>query len=402
MLGTLATHFAPENIAAVQGNPVAAGAKLDAAKAALDAASTALAGNDRDTAVQRVAEAETAITEASAQLDAVDATQKALALNETELTASIAAVQQDVTQAHGPRSAAGTGTDRAADVDRAAALLTQAQQLAAATPLDVVGATRAVTEANTVIDSVLAGVQEAEAAAQRNTAAAQAAYANASASVAQANALIAADSGSAAGRHARTRVAEAQQYLTRAQSLMATDPASAAQASQTADSLADEAIAESGWPVGYRDGRRGGRGRPHRWLWLRRWWLYATLGWRWRPRYRSSAVSWAASCPAVAAAATVAGMAGPVDSVASGQEVSVVPAISGGGGSSRSSGGGAAVERRRRRSPKWLLIASACRRYDDASTNKGERTVTDILGRIGNVLRANLNDMLDHAENPRR
>ena len=124
--------------------------------------------------------------------------QAALAQSETQLTASIAAVQQDVTRRSG-RAERGQGTDRPPDVDRAAALLAQAQQLAGATPLDVVGATRAVTEANTVIDSVLAGVQAADAAAQRNAAAAQAAYANASASVAQANALIAADSGSAAG-----------------------------------------------------------------------------------------------------------------------------------------------------------------------------------------------------------
>ena len=243
VLATLAAHFAAENIAAVAGNPDAAAGKLAAAKSALAEASTALAANDRDAAVQKVQVAETAITEASAQLDAVDATQTALAQGEAQLTASIAAVQQDVTQARAALSA-GTGTDRAADVDRAAALLTQAQQLASATPLDVVGATRAATEANTVIDSVLAGVQAAAAATQRNAAAAQAAYANASASVAQALALIAADSGSAAGRRARTRVAEAQQYLTRANSLMATDPATAAQASQTADALADEAIAE--------------------------------------------------------------------------------------------------------------------------------------------------------------
>jgi len=243
VLGTLASRFAAQNIAAVVGDPDAAGVKLTAAKASLAAASTALAAKDRDTAVKQVQAAETALTEATAQLDAVDATQAALDQGETQLAASIAAVQQDVTQARAALSA-GTGTERAADVDRAAALLGQAQQLASVTPLDVVGATRAVTEANTLIDSVLAGVQASEAAVQRNAAAAQAAYANAVASVAQASALVAADSGSAAGRQARTRVAQAQQYLVKAQSLMATDPATAAQASQTADALADEAIAD--------------------------------------------------------------------------------------------------------------------------------------------------------------
>ena len=112
--------------------------------------------------MKQVQAAETALTEATAQLDAVDATQAALDQGETQLAASIAAVQQDVTQARAALSA-GTGTERAADVDRAATLLSQAQQLASVTPLDVVGATRAVTEANTLIDSVLAGVQASEA-----------------------------------------------------------------------------------------------------------------------------------------------------------------------------------------------------------------------------------------------
>ncbi len=156
VVSTLTARFAAENIAAVAGNPDAAGTKLDAAKASLAAATTALAAGDRDTAVQQVQAAETTITEATAQLDAVDATQAALTQNETQLTASIAAVQQDVTQARAALSA-GKGTDRAADVDRAAALLAQAQALAAATPLDVVGATRAATEANTVVDACPGG-----------------------------------------------------------------------------------------------------------------------------------------------------------------------------------------------------------------------------------------------------
>ena len=149
----------------------------------------------------------------------MDATQTTLTQNETDLAASITAVQQDVTQARTALSA-GKAADRAPDVDRAAALLAQAQALAAATPLDVVGATRAATEANTVIDAVLAGIQEADAAVQRNAAAAAAAYANASASVAQANALI--GGGQRLGREPTRQdapVAEAQQYLARAQSL---------------------------------------------------------------------------------------------------------------------------------------------------------------------------------------
>ena len=243
VLAVLGTRFAAENIAAVAGNPDAATSRLAAARAALDAAASSLIAGERDAAVTKVQEAETAIAEATAQLDAVDQSQTALAQGEAQLGASIAAVQLDITNARAAL-AAGKGTDRAAEVDKAAALLTTAHALAGATPLDVVGATRAATEANSVIDGVLAGIQVGDAAVARNAAAAQAAFANATASVTQARALIGANAASAAGRRARTRLAEAQQYLTRAQSLMATDPAMAAQASQTADALADEAIAE--------------------------------------------------------------------------------------------------------------------------------------------------------------
>lgn len=242
-LAGLSGKYAAENVAAVTANPDAASKKLDAAKAALAAAQASLAGNQRDAAVQGVQQAESAIADATQLLDAVDATQKSLADGEAQLTTSIAAVQQDITQARAA-IAAGKGTERAADVERAAQQLAQAQTLAAATPLDVVGATRATTEANTTIDAVLAGIQEADAAVQRNASAAQVAIANANASVAQANALVAAAGGSAAGRRARTRVSQAGQYLARAQSLLATDPATAAQAANTADALADEAIAE--------------------------------------------------------------------------------------------------------------------------------------------------------------
>jgi len=243
VLTALGARFAAENIAAVAGNPDAADTRLASARTALDAAAASLTAGERDAAVTKVQEAETAIAEAAAQLDAVDQSQTALAQGETQLGASIAAVQLDITNARAAL-AAGKGTDRAAEVDKAAALLTTAQAMAGATPLDVVGATRAATEANSIIDGVLAGIQAGDAAVARNAAAAQAAFANATASVTQANALIGANAASTAGRRARTRVAEAQQYLARAQSLMATDPATAAQASQTADALADEAIAE--------------------------------------------------------------------------------------------------------------------------------------------------------------
>lgn len=242
-LATLTGRYQPENYQAVSGNADAAAARLAAARAAVSAGQGALAAGQRDAAVASVQQAESAIKEAGTLLDAIEETQRQLATGETELTASIAAVQQDITQGRAAISS-GKAADRAADVERAAALLTQAQQSASTTPLDLVAATRAVTEANTTIDAVLEGVQAADQAAQRNAVAAQTAIANAAASVAQANGLLGAYGATAAGRRAATRVTQAQEYLSRARALIATDPATAAQAAQTADALADEAIAE--------------------------------------------------------------------------------------------------------------------------------------------------------------
>jgi hypothetical protein len=243
VIAQLAERYQAENVDAVRGNADGANQKLAGATAALAAGQAALAANDRDTAVARVQEAETAVAEAKALLDAVDQTRQDLAQGETDLQASLAAVDQDIAQARSA-IAAGKAPERSGEVERAATLLARARELAGATPVDLVGATRAATEANTAIDAVLAGIQEADAAAQRNASAAQAAIANASASVSQAQGLLTAYGATAAGRRASTRVAEAQQYLVRARSLLATDPATAAQAAQTADALADEAIAE--------------------------------------------------------------------------------------------------------------------------------------------------------------
>jgi hypothetical protein len=243
VLDTLTGRYAPENYQAVKGNADAAEQKLVGATAALTAGQAALAQGDRDTAVSKVQEAETAMAEGTALLDAIEHTRDQLATGEAELQASLAAVDQDVAKARAA-IAAGKGAERSAEVERAAGLLVTARELASATPMDLVAATRAVTEANTVIDAVVEGIEAADEAAQRNAATAQAAIANASASVAQAQGLLSAYGASAAGRRASTRVAEAAQYLARAQVLLPTDAATAVQAANTADALADEAIAE--------------------------------------------------------------------------------------------------------------------------------------------------------------
>lgn len=241
----LAARFAAGSLQPVAANADGAGAKLASAKELLAAGSAAITAGQRDAAVLKVRDAQTAVADAKSLLDAVETTRQSLEALSGKVTADLAAVAQDVAQAQAAVTAGKAGEHRA-DVDRAAGMLAQAQAAAAATPPDIVLAARLASEANTAIDAALAAIQEGDAALQRALGNAHGAIARASTSIAQAEAYIAANRVSSdAGRRARTRLAEAKSTFDRAQALLAQDVASATQAAQTADALADEAIAEA-------------------------------------------------------------------------------------------------------------------------------------------------------------
>ncbi len=238
-------RYAPSSWNAVAGNADAAAQKIANARDAISAGQALVAAGTRDQATVKARIAQSALAEAGTLLDAVGNTSMALDDMASKLPALISHVETDVSQAQSIINA-GTAPERRPDLDRAAASLARAKQLAAATPLDVMAAYRQATDANTMVDGVLAGIAQVRQAQARAVAAAQAAIQTATTSVAQAGATISGfASTSAVGRRARTRLAEAQTELNRANSLVATDLAGATQAARNANSLAQQAIGEA-------------------------------------------------------------------------------------------------------------------------------------------------------------
>jgi hypothetical protein len=226
--------YAPASWAPVKANADTATARIATARDSLRAAREAVGADRRDAAAVAARAAETALAEADGLLAAIDETARSLAELATRLAATLATEQADLAKAEAAVSA-GRAPGKEQQLASAREALAQAQALAHAQPPDIAGATRLVTEADTLIDQVLEDQQRA-------LQGAQGAIALASTSISQAQALV---NGGFGGRRALTRLSEAQGYLARANQLLPTDPAAATQAAQTADALADEALAEA-------------------------------------------------------------------------------------------------------------------------------------------------------------
>jgi hypothetical protein len=245
--------YAAESWAAVATNADSAAAKVEASRTALKAAKTAVIGGKRDEAAKQARAAENALSAADALLTAIDETDRALKEMTARLAAAMAQEHADLAKAE-QAVASGRAKGKEQQLADAKARLAQAQQLASARPPDVANANRLVTEADALLDGVMEDVQRAAASAQN-------AIAVAATSIAQARALVNAGQG---GRRALSRVNEAEGYLQRANELLSVDPMAATQAAQTADALADEAVAEAraqSGPVSYGSGT-GGFGGP--------------------------------------------------------------------------------------------------------------------------------------------
>jgi len=253
-------RYAPASWQPVAGNREAATRKLAAARAALSAGLAAVTAGKRDEAAVAARTAQSAVVEAGRLLDGLDQTAQSLDDMAGKLPALLQHVQADVSQAQAA-IAAGTSPDSKPAVDRAAAALVQASALAAVGAPDVMAAYRQATDASSAIDQTLTGIRDTQAAQQRAVAAANAAIQTAESSIAQASSVV---DGYAripsVSRRARTRLAQAQSWLDRANQLLASDPAGATQAAQNADQLADQAAQDVQVNVGDDTARPGGWG----------------------------------------------------------------------------------------------------------------------------------------------
>jgi LPXTG-motif cell wall-anchored protein len=217
-----------------------AGGEIQAARSSLAAAQPTaeqpLAG--RSAAVVSGRAAEDAITQAETLLDGIGRLEGELAAAGERIAAARAETEQDLAEAR-TLLAGGDPSGLAALVARAEAALASAAEAQRATPPDPLAALRLIDEADDALDRGLVDARDAQARARKAAAALDQTLLTARSAVGAADDFIATRRG-AVGTDARTRLAEAQRHLSRAQA--GGDPAVALGEAQAADAMARQAL----------------------------------------------------------------------------------------------------------------------------------------------------------------
>ncbi|CAN5537680.1 TPM domain-containing protein [soil metagenome] len=225
----------------VAGNITETQKRIAAARKQVEAGNAAEAAGDRATAARSARTAQEAVTQAKGLLDAVGHAAESLEEAQRNLQQELNAATADVNAARAAL-ADGRVTGLSARFAEAEAALLSAQQMASARKPDVLAAYRSATQANAIADEVLANVRQAEERAVRERAAVESALRSAQVTYNQAADYINARH-HGLGREPRTRLAEAERHLARAQVLAPTDPAAAAGEARAAEQLASAAYA---------------------------------------------------------------------------------------------------------------------------------------------------------------
>ncbi|GHC48594.1 membrane protein [Streptomyces flavofungini] len=282
-LKVLRASYAPGASEAVLGNVEQAKDRLTFATAQLHQARTAVDGADNGTAAVHLRAAEGAVDQAATFLTAVERRAGELAAAAGRLPGALSEADADLAEAHGRL----TGTGDAPDADlrgrvaRVEAVIGEVRRALASGPYDPIDALRRVEEADAALDAALSGARTREDADTRARSLLGQALLTARSAVAAAADYVTTHRG-AVGSAARTRLAEAQRHVERAEGLSGaattataagsgggggTQPSAALDEARRADALAREAqaLAERdvrayGNPYGGGGGGRGGTG----------------------------------------------------------------------------------------------------------------------------------------------
>ncbi|MFE9658639.1 TPM domain-containing protein [Streptomyces sp. NPDC005955] len=267
-LDRLGAAYAPAASVPVAGHVEQAKDRLVFAAAGLAGAREAVAAGDSGRAAVQLRAAEGALDQAGTFVAAVERLAEEIAAADRAVPGALTETETDLAEARGMLDGTGAGeptADLRGRVARAEAVLHDVGAERAAGPYDPIGALRRLEEADGALDAALAGAREREATQVRARSLLGQALLTGRSAVGTAADYVTTHRG-AVGSQARTRLAEAERHLARAQGATG-DPAGALADAQRADALAREArqLAEQdvrarGTPYGGRPGGSGGTG----------------------------------------------------------------------------------------------------------------------------------------------
>ncbi len=232
--------YAPASWQSITGNPAETDKRLQFARDAIARGKAALAAQDQRGTGTAIRDAQGAIGEAIALLDAVERLAASLDDAHARLADELAAAATDVEGARQALSVGAARPDQQQKLVDAQAFLAAAQKAAAATPPDVLEGFKNATQANATADAIVAAVREEAARLARQQAVLDSAIRAAAMAVGHAGDYLQTRRGGV-GTQARTRLVEAQRQLDLANASQASDPDGALLAAQRAQSIANDA-----------------------------------------------------------------------------------------------------------------------------------------------------------------
>ncbi|WSJ91139.1 TPM domain-containing protein [Streptomyces sp. NBC_01304] len=242
-LAALTTRYADSASASVTGHVEEAKERLVFATTNLNQARQSVDGGDNGRAAVYLRAAEGAVDQAGTLVDSIDRLAQELAEATGKLPAALTETETDLADARGMLQGTVTGTSTAdlqGRIGRAEAVVSDVRQEMTTGRYDPIDALRRIEEADSALDEALDGAREREVANQRARALLDQAMLTARSGIGAAADYITTHRG-AVGSQARTRLAEAQRHLERADAIAASDASTALAEAQQADSMARQA-----------------------------------------------------------------------------------------------------------------------------------------------------------------